>query len=111
MPVVINPKYSLEAEACEHPKPQFPGSHSAISGQRYYNPTTGRWLSRDPIGERGGINLYGFVGNNPISRIDLFGLDGQQAVLSPGARGNPWHDPNTGRFAPPPKLLPPPTTE
>jgi integrase/recombinase XerD len=30
-------------------------------GYRYYNPTTGRWPSRDPIGEEGGLNLYGFV--------------------------------------------------
>jgi len=43
-------------------------------GFRYYNPETGRWLSRDPIGERGGLNLYGFVGNNPIRWFDLLGL-------------------------------------
>jgi hypothetical protein len=34
---------------------------------------TGRWPSRDPIRERGGINLYGFVGNNPINAIDVLG--------------------------------------
>jgi RHS repeat-associated protein len=44
-------------------------------GYRYYDPVTGRWPSRDPIGERGGINLYGFVGNSPIDAIDLLGLD------------------------------------
>jgi len=33
-----------------------------------------RWISRDPLGEQGGINLYGYVGNNPISGIDLLGL-------------------------------------
>ena len=32
------------------------------------------WLSRDPIGELGGLNLYGFVGNEPISRYDRLGL-------------------------------------
>ena len=37
---------------------------------RYYNPTTGRWISRDPIGEEGGLNLYGFVGNDPVKQID-----------------------------------------
>jgi hypothetical protein len=36
---------------------------------------TGRWPSRDPIQERGGINLYGFVANNPIRRIDYLGND------------------------------------
>lgn len=33
----------------------------------------GRWLSRDPIQERGGKNLYGFVSNNPLNRFDPFG--------------------------------------
>jgi len=41
-----------------------------------YNPMTGRWLTRDPIGERGGINLYQFVGNNPVNFADPFGLMG-----------------------------------
>lgn len=43
-------------------------------GQRYYSPSTGRWLSRDPIEEDGGLNLYGFVGNDPVNRIDAWGL-------------------------------------
>jgi len=43
-------------------------------GYRFYDPSTGRWLSRDPIGERGGRNLYGMVGNNFINRWDLLGL-------------------------------------
>jgi len=34
-----------------------------------------KWLSRDPIGENGGINLYGYVLNNPILLRDVFGLD------------------------------------
>jgi len=34
----------------------------------------GHWLNRDPIGERGGLNLYGFVGNNPITKTDKLGL-------------------------------------
>ena len=32
------------------------------------------WLARDPIGENGGINLYGYVGNNPVVYIDPLGL-------------------------------------
>ncbi len=44
-------------------------------GYRYYDPVTGRWPSRDPIGEMGGVNLYGFVGNDPIKWIDRFGLE------------------------------------
>jgi RHS repeat-associated protein len=42
-------------------------------GYRWYDPITGRWPSRDPIEEQGGINLYGFVGNNGIDRLDLLG--------------------------------------
>jgi RHS repeat-associated protein len=44
-------------------------------GYRYYNPHTGRWPSRDPIGENGGLNLYGFAGDNPITRIDPLGFN------------------------------------
>ena len=44
-------------------------------GHRFYNPSTGRWLSRDPIFERGGLNLYGMTGNDPISKIDFNGTD------------------------------------
>jgi hypothetical protein len=45
-------------------------------GYRYYDPETGRWPSRDPIGERGGINLYGFVGNDGVNWVDILGLEG-----------------------------------
>ena len=44
-------------------------------GRRYYDPRTGRWLSRDPKEELGGFHLYGFVGNNPMNRWDYLGMD------------------------------------
>ncbi len=47
----------------------------AVYGYRYYDAITGRWPSRDPIGERGGLNLYGFVGNSGPCNIDVLGLD------------------------------------
>jgi RHS repeat-associated protein len=43
-------------------------------GYRYYDPTTGRWPSRDPIEELGGLNLYGMVNNNPPNLYDHLGL-------------------------------------
>jgi RHS repeat-associated protein len=42
-------------------------------GYRYYNPAAGRWLSRDPLGESAGANLYGYVGNAVPNAIDPTG--------------------------------------
>ncbi len=42
---------------------------------RFYDPALIRWLNRDPIGEEGGVNLYGFVGNDPANTIDPLGQD------------------------------------
>jgi RHS repeat-associated protein len=50
---------------------------------RAYNPNIGRWLSRDPIGEAEGLNLYSYVVNDPIDRIDILGL--QSAASTPPA--------------------------
>jgi RHS repeat-associated protein len=41
---------------------------------RLYDPASQRWLSCDPIGERGGINLYAFVFNKPTRSVDAWGL-------------------------------------
>ena len=43
-------------------------------GFRYYSAELGRWLSRDPIGEHGGINLYNFLETAPVNGNDLLGL-------------------------------------
>ena len=44
-------------------------------GYRFYNPMLGRWMTHDPIGEKGGLNLYGFVGNSPVDFVDPVGED------------------------------------
>jgi hypothetical protein len=42
----------------------------------YYDPAVQRWITRDPILEYGGVNLYGSVSNDPVNKADLFGLQG-----------------------------------
>jgi len=46
---------------------------------RYYDPANGRWLTRDPMGYAGGVNLYGYVGNDPGNRWDPSGFDSGSA--------------------------------
>jgi RHS repeat-associated protein len=41
---------------------------------RYYDQNTGRWTQEDPVGIAGGVNLYAYVGNNPATYTDPFGL-------------------------------------
>ncbi|MCB1228612.1 MAG: RHS repeat-associated core domain-containing protein, partial [Verrucomicrobiales bacterium] len=43
-------------------------------GFRFYEPESGRWLSRGPIGEKGGLSLYGMVGNDAVNNQDILGL-------------------------------------
>ena len=50
----------------------FPGV-AKYYGYRYYQSQTGRWINRDPIEEEGGVNLYGFVGNDGVGKWDLLG--------------------------------------
>jgi len=43
-------------------------------GARWYDPETGRWISKDPILLAGGLNLYAFCGNDPVNFFDPWGL-------------------------------------
>jgi RHS repeat-associated protein len=43
-------------------------------GLRFYDPNIGRWITPDPSGFSDSFNLYLFVLNNPLNRLDLFGL-------------------------------------
>ncbi len=50
-------------------------SKLSITAHRFYDAKLGRWLSKDPIAELGGVNLYAYVGNNPVNLTDPSGLD------------------------------------
>ena len=69
-----NPRNSMASDMLRGNSQRARPVHVADYGYRYYDPLTGRWPSRDPIGERGGKNLYGFVGNGCVNDFDIFGL-------------------------------------
>ena len=46
---------------------------TVLPAHAWYDPGQGRWCSRDPIGEQGGVNLYGFVRNDAVGRHDRYG--------------------------------------
>ena len=61
-------------------------------GYRHYDPATGRWPNRDPIEEQGGLNLYGFVGNDPISYSDYLGQNPVKFHCTLCAEADPTSD-------------------
>lgn len=65
---------------------------------RYYSPTLGRFLQPDPIGYADGLNLYAYVGSDPLNSTDPLGL-----MLQGGASIDVGFNPN---FVPPPQVRP-----
>jgi RHS repeat-associated protein len=57
-------------------------------GYRYYKASTGAWLSRDPITERGGKNLYALVDNSPIASFDKNGPRQQNLWVDSSGSGS-----------------------
>ncbi len=69
-----------DANVCRFSSKEWdPLSGMYYYGFRFYDPNLQRWLSRDPLGELGGINLYTCVENDPVNWIDPYGL----ALFSP----------------------------
>ena len=90
------PKLSATSPSPRTPRPGNPSRSRALRPQkpsklaenavhvadylyRYYDPLTGRWPSRDPIEEEGGLNLYGMVGNELTNMIDKLGQQSYSA--------------------------------
>jgi RHS repeat-associated protein len=73
-----------------HPYHAASGLHLTLF--RAYDANLGRWLSADPLGEAGGINLYGYVSGNPINSWDPLGLlawGNWHSVVNPSIGANP----------------------
>jgi RHS repeat-associated protein len=64
-------------------------------GRRYYSPTLGRFINRDPIEEAGGSNLYAFCGNNGVNNLDYLGMDTGQTIDNITYNQAPY-DPGSG---------------
>jgi RHS repeat-associated protein len=71
-------------------------------GHRYYCSQVGRWLSRDPLGEAGGMGLYLFAGNRPTDSIDPLGLSEWRPKLISGLPVNSLTIKGTGHTILPP---------
>jgi RHS repeat-associated protein len=76
-----------------------------LCGHRYYDPAKARWVTRDPIGYAGGINLYGYCGGGPVGAGDPSGycftkfknwywngMGGASAWTDKHLLGNNFHD-------------------
>lgn len=83
---------------------------------RWYDSQQGRFISEDPIGLEGGINLYGYVENDPVNAIDPLGQDGIGIDRTRPRRGRRARGaqvptpPVTPIIDPPPPIQPPPPT-
>jgi hypothetical protein len=66
-----------------------PNARVPAPANSYGAPPARLWLSRDPIQENGGLNLYGMVGNNPIRYVDSLGLEFYDTGYYPHGQDEP----------------------
>ncbi|WP_237396432.1 RHS repeat-associated core domain-containing protein [Okeania sp. KiyG1] len=59
-------------------------------GARYYAPWLGRWLKPDPAGTVDGLNLYGFVGGNPVTHVDIGGMMQREQTAGEEKKPEPY---------------------
>ncbi len=62
----------------------YQSSFLCYYGYRYYSSELGRWINRDPIAEEGGVNIYAYVSNESINKIDFLGLECPKTFDIPG---------------------------
>lgn len=65
-------------------------THLVFFGRRHYDPSSGRWITPDPKGYNDTVNLYTFVLNNPLSRLDHYGLVADYFPDTPPRFHTPW---------------------
>ena len=95
--------FFLAAERAESDRPASPdrigekrghgydgASGVTVYGFRYYDPETGRWLSRDPLGEFSALNIYAFISNDPLNDFDLIGLTSYKGGSGANYRPDPF---------------------
>lgn len=78
-----NEEINIQSHATNNPwrfasKRVDPETSLIYFGRRYYDPSLGKWLTHDPLGLKAGPNLYAYVFNNPLRKIDLYGLVDQE---------------------------------
>ena len=89
---VLSEEVDVSAAELRAVRYRFQGrERSAATGltnfrMRWYDAVTGRWLSKDPIGLSGGLNLYAFCGGDPINQLDCMGESTMGDIVeNPGA--------------------------
>lgn len=76
-----------------------PQSGLYLTNYRAYDPKSARWLSKDPIKEFGGLNLYVYVDGGPIGNFDPLGLVGLREVVVQGIAVGPFDAYTAGKLA------------
>jgi len=72
-PITQSP--DLQLRSSSEPENMLGGVFPVPTGMRSYSPELGHWINRDPIGERGGLNVMAFVENSSLNMFDRLGLE------------------------------------
>jgi len=79
---ITSSRKGMAGESLASPKTHTPGARVSNLGQRFYGPGLGRWLSRDPIGERDGASMFVYCRNGPSEYIDALGLKTKKCCVT-----------------------------